>query len=81
MDGFKVWLPVAKLVFGVIEDLASMLAVCKFWVGVAWDYGCVVKEIDNPASLPGQNNLLLGALDRRREVDVVRFLELLTRLH
>lgn len=81
MDRFKVWLPAAKLVFGVVEDLASMLGICELWMSIAGDDGCVVKKIDNTASLLCQNDLLLGALDRRRKVDVICLLELLTRLH
>jgi hypothetical protein len=80
MDRLEVRLPVAELVFGSVEDLTARFDVLEDGVCIAWyDWG-VIKEVEHAASLLGEDDLFLGALDSGGEVDVVGFLELLTSL-
>lgn len=80
VDGLQVWLPVAEVGLCVPENGARVLDVLKGRVSVAGDDGGVVEEHEHAAGLLGQHNLLLGALNIRGKVQVVRLLELLTGL-
>ena len=81
VDRFDVGLPASELVFGVIEHLASFFAVLERLVGIARDNRRVIEEVEHAARLLGEDDLLFGALDGGRKVDVVGFLELLARLN
>jgi hypothetical protein len=70
-------LPRPQTLFGIVERLP-----CGFGVGVrrallAGHDGRVVEQIDELAGLSREQDLLLGALDDGRGVDVVGFFELL----
>lgn len=73
-------LPVAEVVFGIIQDLAGLGAVCIWLAIVTRHDGTVVQELEEAAAVAGQDDLLLGALDRGEELGVVGFLQLLTGL-
>lgn len=77
---FGLGLPVAEVVFGVVEDLAGLGAVGVGLALVSWNDGAVVQKLEETAAVAGQDDLLLGALDRGEEFGVVGFLELLTSL-
>lgn len=80
MDRLEIRLPVPEFIFGVIEHLASGIGALENGMYVSWHDRRVVKEVQHTASLLGQNDLLLGSLDRGRKVDVIGFLELLASL-
>lgn len=61
---FGLGLPVAEVVFGVVEDLAGLGAVGVGLALVAWHDGAVVQKLEEAAAVAGQDDLLLGALDR-----------------
>lgn len=73
-------LPVAEVVFGIVQDLAGLGAVCVGLAIVTRHDGTVVQELEEAAAVAGQDDLLLGALDRCEELGVVGFLQLLTGL-
>lgn len=73
-------LPVAEVVFGIVQDLAGLGAVCVGLALVAWHDGAVIQKLEEAAAVAGQDDLLFGALDRGEEFCVVGFLELLTGL-
>lgn len=73
-------LPVAEVVFGVVQDLAGLGAVGVGLALVSWDDGGTVQELEEAAAVAGQDDLLLGPLDGGEEFGVVGFLELLTGL-
>lgn len=77
---FGFWLPVAEVVFGVVQDLARLGAVGVGLALIAWGDGGTVQELEEAAAVTGQDDLLLGSLDRGEELGVVGFLELLTGL-
>jgi hypothetical protein len=80
MDWFDVRLPVAELVFGGVEDLATRFDVLEDWVCIAWYDRGVVEKVEHAACLLGEDDLFLGALDSGGEVDIVGFLKLLASL-
>jgi hypothetical protein len=72
-------LPRSKTLLGIVQRLP-----CGFGVGVDWALfaghdGRVVEQVDELAGLGCEQDLLLGALDDGRGVDVVGFLEFLAR--
>jgi hypothetical protein len=77
---FGLRLPVAEVIFGVVQDLTGLGAVGVWLALVAWHYGGVVQELEEAAAVAGQDDLLLGTLDRGEEFGVVGFLELLAGL-
>lgn len=80
MYRLEVRLPVAEQVFGNVEDLAASFNVLEDGVCIPWYNGRIVKEVEHAACLLGEDNLFLGALNSRSEVDIVGFLELLASL-
>lgn len=73
-------LPVAKIVLGVVENLASLTGVVVDGFGVTGNNWGVVEELEQTATVLGQDNLLLGALNGGGKFGLVRFFELLTSL-
>lgn len=73
-------LPVAEVVFGVVEDLAGLGTVSVGLALVAWHDGTVIQKLEEAAAVAGQDDLLFSALNRGEELGVVGFLELLTGL-
>lgn len=57
-------LPVSEVVFGVVEDLARLGAVGVGLALVTWHDGGAVQELEEAAAVAGQDDLLLGPLDR-----------------
>jgi len=80
MDGFHIRGPCAQLVFGIIEHLACGLDAFKRRMRVAGDNRGIVEQVHETPGLLCQQDLLLGTLNRGREVEVVRFLEFLAGL-
>lgn len=72
------WLPCSKTILSVAQRLPCNFRVVVDWALLAGHDGSVVKEVDELACLGCEQDLLLGALDDGRGVDVVGFLELLT---
>ena len=70
-------LPRSQTLFGVIECLSRCLSVGVRWALLAGHDRRVVKQVDELARLGREQDLLLGALDDGRGVDVVSFFELL----
>lgn len=77
---FGFGLPVAEVVFGVVQDLAGLGAVGVRLALVTRRDGGTVQELEDAAAVAGQNDLLLGPLDSGEELGVVGFFELLTGL-
>lgn len=73
------WLPRSQTLFGVIERLSRGFSVGVRWALLAGHDGRVVEQVDELARLGREQDLLLGALDDGRGVDIVGFLELLAR--
>ena len=46
-------LPVAEVIFGVVQDLAGLGAVSVGLALVPWYHGAVVQELEEPASVAG----------------------------
>lgn len=80
-DVFEVWCPVLEVVFCVIQDLASLARMFVRGANVAWNNGAVVEEVEDTATMAGEDDLLLGALDGCSEFGGVCFLEFLTSLY
>ena len=72
--------PEAQIFFGVDEDLACLVAVFEGGSCIAGHDGSVVEEVEETAAVAGEKDLLFGAFDCRREVEVVGFFELLAGL-
>lgn len=72
--------PIAEVVLCVVQNLPRLGSVLVRGARVAGDHGRVVKEGEQAAAVLGEDELLLGALDGREELCVVRLLELLTGL-
>jgi hypothetical protein len=70
-------LPRPQTLFGVVERLPRSLSVGVRRALLAGHDGRIVKQVDELARLSGEQDLLLGALDDGRGVDVVGFFELL----
>lgn len=77
---FWLRLPVAEIIFGVIQNLASLGAVGVGLALVAWHHGAVVQKLEETAAMAGQDDLLLSTLDRGNKFGVVGFLQLLAGL-
>jgi len=73
-------LPCSQVLFRVVQYLARSLLFLECWVCVTGHDGSVVKEVQDATRVFGKQDLLLGALDGGGQVEVVGFLELLTRL-
>lgn len=76
----ELWSPVAKIVFGIVQDLAGLCSVRVVRTGVTWYDRGVVQELDEATSVAGENDLLLGTLDGSQKFGIVCFLELLASL-
>lgn len=61
---FGIWLPLAEVVLGVVEDLPGLGAVVIRLAVVAWCDGGAVQELDEAAAMARQDDLLFGTLDR-----------------
>lgn len=72
--------PIAKIILAVIENLARIVGFRILSPSVARYYWCVVNEGQKTTPVLGKDNLLLSTLDRGKELGVVCFLELLSRL-
>lgn len=72
--------PVTQIVFGIVEDLSGLVALCVRDTGVARDDGSVVEEVEQTETVAGEDDLLLGALDGGEELGCVGFFKLLTSL-
>lgn len=79
-DVFELWLPLSKIVFGVVENLASLMAVLEDGASVTWNDGSIIEKVQETTAVAGENDLLLGALDGCSEFGGVCFLELLATL-
>jgi hypothetical protein len=77
---FDLWLPVAKIVLGIIEDLTSLVAVRVGGPSITGHHGSIVKEVKETTAVLGQNDLLLSTLNGRGKFGSVSLLELLARL-
>lgn len=73
-------LVVAKVIFGVCEDLASCLQLREGGVHVTRDDRGIVDEVQEPTSMFSQNDLLLSTLNRGGKVVVIGLLKLLAGL-
>ena len=73
------WLPCPQTLFGIVERLSRGLSVGVRRALLARHDGSVVEQVDELAGLGCEQDLLLGALDDGRGVDIVGFLELLAR--
>jgi hypothetical protein len=72
--------PVAQVILSVFQYLARLRRVLKRWPHVAWHNGIVVQQVQQPAAVTREDDLLLGALNRGSEMLGVGFLELLAGL-
>ena len=73
-------LPVAQIVFGVVEDLSGLVALGVGDTGVAGHDGRVVEKVEQTKTVTRKDDLLLGALDGGEEFGSVGFFEFLTGL-
>lgn len=77
---FGLGLPVAEVVFGVVEDLARLGTVGVWLALITWNDGGAIQELKEAAAVASQDDLLLCPLDRGEEFGVVGFFELLASL-
>lgn len=70
-------LPRPQTLLSIIQRLPRGLSVSVRWALLAGHDGRVVEQVNQLAGLSREQNLLLGALDDGRGVDVVGFFELL----
>lgn len=73
-------LPVLEVIFSIVQDLSSLCAVVVRALLLAGHNGAVVEELEETATVTGQDDLLLGTLDCGKEFGVVGLLELFTSL-
>lgn len=76
----RVELPVFQVVLGVVQDLSSLGAMAVWAALVAGDNRAVVEELQEPAAVAGEDDLLLRPFNGGEEFGVVGLLELLTGL-
>jgi hypothetical protein len=69
-------MPLAQVVLGVVENLARLRGVRPRAAVVTGRDRAVVEEVEQASAMLGENDLLLGALDRRRELGRVCVFEL-----
>lgn len=79
-DRFDVQLVIAKIIFSISENLTSCLNLAESRVHVTGDDWSVVDQVQQPAGMLRQDDLLLSTLNRGRKVVVVGLLKLLTSL-
>jgi len=77
---FAVGLPLAQVVLGVVQDLARLGPARVHGASIAGHDGAVVEEAQEPASMAGEDDLLLSALDGGGELGLVGRLQLLASL-
>ena len=77
MNWLNVQLVAAELILCIGEDLTRCLYFGESRVHITRYDGSVINKIREPASMFGQDDLLLGALDDGSGVDIVGLLELL----
>jgi hypothetical protein len=73
-------LVVAKIILCVVQYLSCSFGALKSRACIARHDRGIIHEVYKPASVLGQDNLLLGAFNGSGKVVVVSFLELLTGL-
>jgi hypothetical protein len=80
MDLLDILIPIAEVFFRIVENLPGCLTMEVRGMGITRNDGGVIEEVDETASLLGEQNLLLGACNGGSSVEVEGFLELLTSL-
>ena len=80
MNWLNVQLVAAELILCIGEDLTRCLYFGESRVHITGYDGSVINKIQESASMFGQDDLLLGALDRGCKMVIIRFFELLTSL-
>lgn len=69
-----------ELALSIVENVAGFRTVSEGLSDVSWHNGSVVEEVQQSATVPGQDDLLLCSLNGGGKVMVIRFLELLAGL-
>ncbi|KAH9822052.1 MFS transporter prlL [Teratosphaeria destructans] len=69
--------PLTERSFGIIEDLAGLLALCECRALLTRDNWSIVEHVEESSRVFGEDDLLLGTFDDRRGMRVVCLLELL----
>lgn len=72
--------PFAQVLLGIIEDLASLVAVHELRASVARNDRCVIEEVQKTTAVTGENDLFFGALDGSGELCGVGLLKFLASL-
>ena len=80
MYGFHTRLPVTQILLGGLEDLARLVGVVEGRACVAGDDGGVIEEVEETATVAGEDDLFFSAFDGRGEVEIVGFFEFLAGL-
>lgn len=53
---------------------------CKWLANVTWYHRSIVKQVEKPAAMPSEDDLLLSPFNGGSKMVVIGFLELLTGL-
>lgn len=73
-DRLEMGLPALQLGLRVVQDIASLSSLGERLSHVSWHDGSVIKKIEQLSAVSGENDLLLGSLNRSGEVEVEGFL-------
>ena len=79
-DWLEIRTPLLELLLGIAQNLSRIVAVGEGLSLIARDDRSVVEEVEKPAAILGENDLLLCSLDGCGKVDVICFLNLLAGL-
>jgi len=80
VNWLHVWLPGLQLAFGLIQNLPSLAGICEWLSNVTRDDWSIVKQVQQLAAIPGEDDLLLSSFDGSSEMEVIGLLELLASL-
>ena len=72
--------PLAQILFGVVEDLASLVYMFECRANISRHDGGIVQQVEETAAVAGKEDLFFGALNCGGEVQIICFLEFLSSL-
>merc|ERR1711977_629334 len=74
----QLWLPVLEIILCIVQDLAGLTGMLVGWTDITRDDGSVVEEVEETATVAGEDDLLLCALDGSCELGSICLLHLLS---
>lgn len=73
-------MPALELSLGISQNLSGIMGMSERLTDVTRNHGRIVEEVQQPAAVLGEDDLLLSTLDGGSELQVVRLLDLLPSL-